>query len=129
MSYDFTGEPRYYKAVRKPHECVYCGQTIEKGESATYSFGKWQGYIQSSYLCDTCNTIHFKLGLDWSNGIGEFWNDVETWLYEAGIMCPHCEKDNFTLAWEHKTHTLDIECNMCGTAGKIDLFEILGIKE
>lgn len=47
-----------YQTARKKHKCILCHKTINKGDKYFYEFGKSDGYIYETKLCESCKEIY-----------------------------------------------------------------------
>jgi hypothetical protein len=57
---------------RKAHECLECGEVIEKGEHHHSISGKWEGDVHTVRVCLNCEAI---------------WQEINCEFYEDSCSC------------------------------------------
>ena len=66
MSLEFVSIKKV--TARKPHHCLWCWEKIEKGMSAIYYAGKFEGEFNAYYLHPECDVCSIKFNDDFSAG-------------------------------------------------------------
>ena len=81
------------KHARKEHRCIFCLRIIQKGESAEYSAGMFEGEFQSFYFCTRCEKFVEKYNINLSDSFGE--GDFMEYAHSIDLArCPSCGSYN-----------------------------------
>lgn len=82
--------------TRKSHQCFGCGKIYEKGSKMRYNTYAFEGTVDSSYWCETCDYIisnyydywdlqdGIQFASVWENDIG-FWESTKVWKIDRAV--------------------------------------------
>ena len=113
------------RKARKEHKCIYCGKTIEKGETYSRETGTFEGEFNDYCLCLRCLWLINSFASD-----EEYLADIYETLFENDlIICPSCSSTNLReYDISNDKMSMNCECDNCDEKWVADL-SIEGIKE
>lgn len=102
---------RKIRKARKPHQCDYCGQTIEKGEEYDWSKNIYDGTIFEWHCHSSCDRIASAIWdyVDPDDGMSD--QDFQDGCREVcqRFVCPDCPNYNKEYEDCEKTETYCID--------------------
>jgi rubrerythrin len=114
---------KHIKKTRKEHKCAYCGRKIDIGESCANWVGKFDGYFECLYGCQTCHELRDYFSDDGYCDPDYVQSFIDDKIYKW--KCPICdeERDDFDL--DTKNNVVEITC--CGSLNHKHIYDLFSL--